>query len=63
MHELNSTFMLSVLSGIEKVIAETDYDIIIAHSAESGEKEVKNAYNFFLNELMVCFSRLYVHTS
>ncbi|MDB5192879.1 MAG: LacI family transcriptional regulator [Segetibacter sp.] len=47
MHELNSTFMLSVLSGIEKVIAETDYDIIIAHSAESGEKEVANAHNLF----------------
>ncbi len=27
MHELNSTFMLSVLTGIEKVIAQTDYDI------------------------------------
>lgn len=47
MHELNSTFMLSVLSGIEKVIAQTDYDIIIAHSAESGVKEVANAHNLF----------------
>lgn len=47
MHELNSTFMLSVLTGIEKVIGETDYDIIIAHSAESGEKEVANANNLF----------------
>lgn len=47
MHELNSTFMLSVLTGIEKVIAETDYDIIIAHSAESGEREVANANNLF----------------
>jgi LacI family transcriptional regulator len=47
MHELNSTFMLSVLTGIEKVIAETSYDILIAHSAESGEKEVKNAHNLF----------------
>ena len=47
MHELNSTFMLSVLSGIEKVIGQTEYDIIIAHSAESGEKEIKNAHNLF----------------
>jgi LacI family transcriptional regulator len=47
MHELNSTFMLSVLTGIEKVIAETDYDILIAHSAESGEKEVANTNNLF----------------
>jgi LacI family transcriptional regulator len=47
MHELNSTFMLSVLTGIEKVIAQTNYDILIAHSAESGEKEVANAYNLF----------------
>ena len=46
-HELNSTFMLNVLSGIEKVIAETKYDIIIAHSAESGQKEVANANNLF----------------
>jgi LacI family transcriptional regulator len=47
MHELNSHFMTSVLAGIEKVIAETDYDIIIAHSAESGAKEVANANNLF----------------
>lgn len=47
MHELNSTFMLSVLTGIENVIARTDYDILIAHSAESGEKEVAAAHNLF----------------
>jgi LacI family transcriptional regulator len=47
MHELNSTFMLSVLTGIEKVIADTEYDILIAHSAESGLKEVANANNLF----------------
>jgi LacI family transcriptional regulator len=47
MHELNSTFILSVLAGIEKVTAETRYDIIIAHSAESGLKEVANAHNLF----------------
>jgi LacI family transcriptional regulator len=47
MHELNSTFMLSVLTGIEKVIGNTGYDIIIAHSAESGKKEVANAHQLF----------------
>jgi LacI family transcriptional regulator len=47
MHELNSTFMLSVLTGIEKVIATTGYDIIIAHSAESGKKEVAHAHQLF----------------
>jgi LacI family transcriptional regulator len=47
MHELNSHFMVSVLAGIEKVLSETEYDIIIAHSAESGEKEVANANNLF----------------
>ena len=47
MHELNSHFMVSVLSGIEKVLSETAYDIIIAHSGESGKKEVANANNLF----------------
>jgi LacI family transcriptional regulator len=47
MHELNSHFMVSVLSGIEKVLSETEYDIIIAHSGESGKKEVANANNLF----------------
>ncbi len=47
MHELNTQFMVSVLSGIEKVLSETDYDIIIAHSGESGKKEVANANNLF----------------
>jgi LacI family transcriptional regulator len=46
-HELNSNFITSVLSGIEKVTAETGYDIIIAHSSESYEKEVSNANNLF----------------
>ena len=31
-HELNSNFITSVLAGIEKVTAETGYDIIITHS-------------------------------
>ena len=47
LHELNSNFITSVLAGIEKVTTESGYDIIIAHSGESYEKEVANATNLF----------------
>ena len=47
MHELNSTFITSVLSGIERVVTQANYDIIIAHSSESYKKEVANAHNLF----------------
>jgi LacI family transcriptional regulator len=46
-HELNSNFITSVLAGIEKVTAETNYDLIIGHSSESYKKEIANANNFF----------------
>lgn len=46
-HELNSNFITSVLSGIEKVTTEEGYDIIIAHSSESYIKEAANARNLF----------------
>ena len=46
-HELNSNFIISVLTGIEKVTAETGYDIIIAHSSETAAKEIANAHNLF----------------
>jgi LacI family transcriptional regulator len=46
-HELNSNFITSVLSGIEKVTTEEGYDIIIAHSSESYTKEAANAENLF----------------
>jgi LacI family transcriptional regulator len=46
-HELNSNFITSVLAGIEKVTTEAGYDIIIAHSSESSEKEAANALNLF----------------
>src|SRR6476659_11490064 len=46
-HELNSNFITSVLAGIEKVTTEAGYDIIIAHSSESYEKEAANAENLF----------------
>jgi LacI family transcriptional regulator len=47
LHELNSNFVSSVLTGIEMITAEAGYDIIIAHSSESGKKEVANAHNLF----------------
>lgn len=46
-HELNSNFITSVLAGIEKVTTEAGYDIIIAHSSESAQKEAANARNLF----------------
>lgn len=46
-HELNSQFIVSVISGIEKVATEAEYNIIIRHSSESTEKEIANAHNFF----------------
>lgn len=46
-HELNSTFITSVLAGIEKVTTPAGYDLIIAHSSESKEKEAANALNLF----------------
>jgi LacI family transcriptional regulator len=46
-HELNSNFITSVLAGIEKVTTAEGYDLIIAHSSESVEKEAANASNLF----------------
>ncbi len=47
LHELNSNFITSVLSGIEKITAEAGYNIIITHSGENYEKEMANALNLF----------------
>jgi len=46
-HELNSNFITSVLAGIEKVTTAAKYDIIIAHSSESYQKETANTLNLF----------------
>src|SRR5688500_1972572 len=46
-HELNSNFITLVLAGIEKVTTEAGYDLVIAHSSESYEKEAANALNLF----------------
>ena len=46
-HELNSNFITSVLADVEKVTAETGYDLIITHSSESYIKEIANVKNLF----------------
>jgi LacI family transcriptional regulator len=46
-HELQSNFMTSVLAGIEKITANTDFDLVIGHSSESAQKEIANAHNLF----------------
>lgn len=46
-HELNSNFITAVLAGIEKVTADTNYDLLIVHSSESYLKEVSNAKNLY----------------
>ena len=46
-HELNSNFITSVLAGIEKITTDAGYDLIIAHSSESFEKEMANTSNLF----------------
>lgn len=47
MHELRSNFMTSVLSGIENVTNQAGYDLVIAHSSESYQKEMANVHNLF----------------
>lgn len=46
-HELKSQFISSVLAGIEKVMTEAGYDLIIGHSSETYRKEAANAHNLF----------------
>ncbi|HEY4147335.1 MAG TPA: LacI family DNA-binding transcriptional regulator [Chitinophagaceae bacterium] len=46
-HELSSPFIISVLTGIEKVTAEAGFNIIIAHSSETEKKEKANAHDLF----------------
>ncbi|MBD0368501.1 MAG: LacI family DNA-binding transcriptional regulator [Flavisolibacter sp.] len=44
---INSFFMSSVISGMEKVANEAGYNLIISQSSESFEKEVANAKTMF----------------
>lgn len=46
-HELKSNFITSVLSGIEKAASLNGYDIVIGHSGEDTNKEIKNVQNLF----------------
>jgi LacI family transcriptional regulator len=46
-HELHSSFINSVLAGVEKITTQAGYDLIIAHSLESYQREVANAKNLF----------------
>lgn len=45
LHEVNSNFVTSVLAGIEKITTLEGYDLLIAHSAENGTREIANARN------------------
>lgn len=47
LHALNSNFIINVLAGIERIITEAGYDLIIAHSAENYKKEAANSLNLF----------------
>ena len=46
-HELNSNFITSVLAVLKNHHPEAGYDLIIAHSSESFQKEASNAMNLF----------------
>ncbi|WP_353139150.1 LacI family DNA-binding transcriptional regulator [Pseudopedobacter sp.] len=48
---LNSAFMSTVLSGIEKVANNAGYNLIISQSFETQEKEAKNAQTMFNNRV------------
>lgn len=48
---LNSSFTASVISGIEKVVNETGYNLVISHSLETMSKEISNAKTMFNNRV------------
>jgi LacI family transcriptional regulator len=62
-HELNSNFITSVLAGIESIATDAGYDMIIAHSGESAEKEKANALNLFHKRVDGLISSLSFHTN
>lgn len=62
-HELQSNFMVSVLAGMEKVTSEAGYDLIIAHSSESFDKEAANAKNLFHKRVDGLFVSLSLQTN
>ena len=48
---LNSAFMSTVLSGIEKIANNAGYNLIISQSFETQEKEAQNAQTMFNNRV------------
>lgn len=44
---LNSYFMSSVIAGIEKVVNEAGYNLVISQSLESGKKEIASIRTMF----------------
>jgi LacI family transcriptional regulator len=48
---LNSMFMSDVIAGIEKVVNEAGYNLIISQSLESDEKEKVNTRTMFSNRV------------
>ncbi len=46
-HELKSSFITSVLAGIESVATAEGYDLIITHSSENISQEIANVKNLF----------------
>ena len=48
---LNSNFMSDVIAGMEKVVNEADYNLIISQSLESMKKEASNARAMFNNRV------------
>lgn len=48
---INSHFMADTIAGIEKVINDADFNLIISQSQEMVEKEIKNARTMFNNRV------------
>ncbi|MDX1363928.1 MAG: LacI family DNA-binding transcriptional regulator [Arenibacter latericius] len=60
---LNSNFMSTMLAGIEKVVNEAGYNLIISQSLESMEKEKLNAKTLFNNSVDALLVSLAYDTS
>jgi LacI family transcriptional regulator len=50
-HRLNSNFISDVLAGIEEVLNENGYNLIISQSLESESKEIANAKTMYNNRV------------
>jgi len=52
---LNSIFMSDVIAGMEQVVNDAGYTLIIGQSLESVQKEAKNARAMLVTGLKVCW--------